>query len=51
MDAYDAGTDKLLAKMGYSPEDVKRLRSVGVPEESPPSRSRQPLEEIMKTIG
>ncbi len=26
MEAYDAGTDKLLAKMGYSPDDVKRLR-------------------------
>ncbi len=26
MEAYDAGTDKLLAKMGYSPENVKRLR-------------------------
>jgi len=26
MEAYDAGTDKLLAKMGYSVEDIKRLR-------------------------
>ncbi len=26
MEAYDAGTDKLLAKMGYSAEEVKRLR-------------------------
>ncbi len=26
MDGYDAGTDRLLAKMGYSPEDIKRLR-------------------------
>jgi nitroreductase len=26
MEAYDAGTDRLLAKMGYSPEDIKRLR-------------------------
>ncbi len=26
MEAYDAGTDRLLAKMGYAPEDVKRLR-------------------------
>ncbi len=26
MEAYDAGTDRLLAKMGYSAEDVKRLR-------------------------
>ncbi len=26
MESYDAGTDKLLARMGYSPEDVKRLR-------------------------
>ena len=26
MEGYDAGTDRLLAKMGYSPEDVKRLR-------------------------
>ncbi len=50
MDAYDAGTDKLLAKMGYSPEDVKRLRPVDVPEESPPSRSRKPLEEMVKNI-
>jgi nitroreductase len=25
-DGYDAGTDRLLAKMGYSAEDVKRLR-------------------------
>ena len=24
--AYDAGTDRLLARMGYSPEDIKRLR-------------------------
>jgi nitroreductase len=24
--AYEAGTDKLLARMGYSPEDIKRLR-------------------------
>jgi nitroreductase len=26
MEAYDAGTDRLLAKMGYSTEDIKRLR-------------------------
>ena len=26
MEAYDAGTDRLLAKMGYSAEDIKRLR-------------------------
>jgi nitroreductase len=26
MEAYDAGTDRLLAKMGYSVEEVKRLR-------------------------
>ena len=26
MEAYDAGTDRLLAKMGYSPEDIKWLR-------------------------
>lgn len=26
MEAYDAGTDRLLARMGYSAEDVKRLR-------------------------
>ncbi len=26
MEAFDAGTDRLLARMGYSPEDVKRLR-------------------------
>jgi nitroreductase len=26
MEAYDAGTDKVLAKMGYPPEDIKRLR-------------------------
>src|SRR5512140_2928301 len=26
MEAYDAGTDKLLARMGYSAEDIKRLR-------------------------
>ncbi len=26
MEAYDAGTDRVLAKMGYSPEDIKRLR-------------------------
>jgi nitroreductase len=26
MEGYDAGTDRLLAKMGYSPEDIKRLR-------------------------
>jgi nitroreductase len=26
MEAYDAGTDKLLAKMGYSTEDIKKLR-------------------------
>lgn len=26
MEAYDAGTDRLLAKMGHSPEDIKRLR-------------------------
>ena len=26
MEGHDAGTDRLLAKMGYSPEDIKRLR-------------------------
>jgi nitroreductase len=26
MEAYDAGTDRLLAKMGYSAEEIKRLR-------------------------
>ncbi len=26
MEAYDAGTDRLLARMGYSSEDIKRLR-------------------------
>jgi nitroreductase len=26
MEAYDAGTDRLLSRMGYSPEDIKRLR-------------------------
>jgi nitroreductase len=26
MEAYDAGTDHLLAKMGYTAEDIKRLR-------------------------
>jgi nitroreductase len=26
MESYDAGTDKLLARMGYSGEDIKRLR-------------------------
>ncbi len=26
MEAYDAGMDRLLAKMGYSAEDIKRLR-------------------------
>ncbi len=26
MEGYDAGTDRLLARMGYAPEDVKRLR-------------------------
>ncbi len=26
MEAYDAGTDRLLAKMGYPTEDIKRLR-------------------------
>ncbi len=26
MVGYDAGTDRLLARMGYSPEDIKRLR-------------------------
>jgi nitroreductase len=105
MEAYDAGTDRLLAKMGYSAEDIKRLRPspglqsvsaaiehillaahalgygscwmtgplvaqeafeellgyekekfiaallpIGVPDEDPPSRSRKPLEEIMKVV-
>jgi nitroreductase len=104
-EGYDAGTERLLAKMGYSAEDIKRLRPlpglqsvsaaiqnmllaihalgygscwmtgplvaqeafekllgfgkeksivallpVGVPDESPPSRNRKPLEEIMKVI-
>ncbi len=26
MEAYDAGTNRLLTKMGYSPEDIQRLR-------------------------
>jgi len=26
MEAYDAGTDQLLARMGYAPEEIKRLR-------------------------
>jgi len=26
MEAYDAGTDKLLARMGYSADDIRRLR-------------------------
>ena len=26
MEGYDAGTDRLLARMGYSAEDIKRLR-------------------------
>ncbi|HET6363579.1 MAG TPA: nitroreductase family protein [Nitrospirota bacterium] len=26
MEGYDAGTDRVLAKMGYSSEDIKRLR-------------------------
>lgn len=26
MGAYDAGTDRLLARMGYQPEEIKRLR-------------------------
>ena len=26
MEGYDAGTDRLLAKMGYSPENIRRLR-------------------------
>jgi nitroreductase len=26
MEGYDAGTDQLLARMGYAPEDIKRLR-------------------------
>ncbi len=26
LEAYDAGTDRLLERMGYSPQDVKRLR-------------------------
>ncbi|HEX9137386.1 MAG TPA: nitroreductase family protein [Nitrospirota bacterium] len=26
MEGYDAGTDRVLAKMGYPPEDIKRLR-------------------------
>ncbi len=26
MEGYDAGTDRLLAKMGYSPQDIRRLR-------------------------
>lgn len=106
MEGYDAGTDRVLAKMGYSPEDIKRLRPlpglqsvaaaienmllaihalgygscwmtgplvaqeafekllgfgkersiaaflpVGVPDENPPSRPRNPLEEIMRVIG
>ena len=30
MEGYDAGTDRVLAKMGYSPEDIKRLRPLPV---------------------
>lgn len=26
IEGYDAGTDQLLARMGYAPEDIKRLR-------------------------
>ncbi len=26
MEGYDAGTDLLFARMGYAPEDIKRLR-------------------------
>jgi nitroreductase len=26
MEGYDAGTDQLLARMGYAPEDIRRLR-------------------------
>lgn len=26
MEGYDAGTDQLLARMGYAPEEIKRLR-------------------------
>ncbi len=26
MEAYDAGTNRILSKMGYSSEDIKRLR-------------------------
>jgi nitroreductase len=105
MEGYDAGTDRLLAKMGYSPDDIKRLRPlpglqsvaaaienmllaihtlgygscwmtgplvaqeafekllgfvkeksiaallpVGVPDENPPARPRNPLEEIVRVI-
>jgi nitroreductase len=105
MEGYDAETDRVLAKMGYSPEDIKRLRPmpglqsvaaaienmllaihalgygscwmtgplvaqeafeklldfgkeksiaallpVGVPDENPPTRTRKPLEEIMRVI-
>ena len=105
MEAYDAGTNRLLSRMGYSSEDIKRLRPlpglqsvaaaiqnmllaihalgygscwmtgplvaqegfekllgygkekfiaallpIGVPDEDPPSRSRKPLEEMMKMI-
>jgi nitroreductase len=28
MEGYDAGTDRLLARMGYSSEDIKRVRPV-----------------------
>jgi nitroreductase len=106
MEGYDAGTDRLLAKMGYSPQDIMRLRPlpglqsvaaaienmllaihslgygscwmtgpivaqeafekllgfgkeksiaallpVGVPDEKPPARPRNPLEEIVRVIG
>ena len=103
MEGYDVGTDLLLARMGYAPEDIKRLRPlpglqsvsaaiehmllavhalgygscwmtgplvaqeafgkllgfgketsiaallpIGLPDEDPPSRSRKPLDEIVK---
>jgi len=103
VEGYDAGTDQLLARMGYAPEDIKRLRPlpglqsvsaaiehmllaihalgygscwmtgplvaqeafgkllgygketfiaallpIGLPDEDPPSRSRKPLDEIVK---
>ncbi len=105
MEAYDSGTDRILARMGYSAEDIKKLRPspdiqsvaaaiqnmllavyalgygscwmtgpavaqdafknllrykedryitallpIGEPDENPRSRSRIPLDELMRTV-